>query len=93
MSARRDKAKQQRNQLNQQLEPVAVKRKKEKNEFVFEIGKFFLDLAKLTFAGAFLTAIMDVSVDMVNVIKWCALAICILAFAGFIFIKNGTNKN
>lgn len=92
MNARRDKAKQQRNQLNQQLEPVAVKTKKEKDEFVYEVGKFALDLAKLTFAGVFLTAIMDVSVDMVKVIQWCAIAISILIVFGFILVKRSTTK-
>ncbi len=92
MNARRDKAKQQRNQLNQQLEPVTVKTKKEKDEFVFEMGKFTLDLAKLTFAGVFLTAIMDVSVDMVKVIQWCFLIISVLVIFGFILIKKSTTK-
>ncbi len=92
MNARRDKAKQQRNQLNQQLEAMAVKPRKEKDEFVIEVGKFFLDLAKLTFAGVFLTAIMDVSIDMMKVIRWCAIVIAILAALGFILLRKGTTK-
>ena len=72
------------------LQSEALKR--EKNEFIFEVGKFFLDLAKLTFAGVFLTAIMDISIDMVKVIQWCSIVILGTTVLGFIFIKVGTNK-
>lgn len=90
MNARREKVKTQ-HQLNRQLEPVE-KPRRERDEFTIEVGKFFLDLAKLTFGGMFLTAIMDVSYDMEKVIKICSMAILILAVIGFIFIKLGNNK-
>ena len=68
------------------------KPKKEKDEFIIEFGKFFLDLAKLTFAGVFLTAIMDISIDMVELLKWCSGAIFILSTLGFVLMKVGFKK-
>lgn len=92
MNARKDKQKQERARLNSQLEPVGDKTKKEKNEFVIELGKYFLDISKLTFGGMFLSAIMDVTFDMDRLIRVCAVVITFLAIFGLILIKYGNKK-
>ena len=93
MTARGQKNKPQP-QLNQQLQasqqPSTLK---EKDEVAIEFGKFLLDLAKLTFGGMFLTAIMDLSVDMKSVILICATVIVALSILGFVYIYRGNNKN
>ena len=48
--------------LNRQLDVVPqVARPKPKNELAVTFGKFCLDLAKLTYGGVFLSAIMQLS--------------------------------
>ncbi|MBQ6768614.1 MAG: hypothetical protein IJP46_08145 [Prevotella sp.] len=91
MTARREKSKPQPPQLNSQL--VAAKEQKaEKDEVAIEFGKFLLDLAKLTFGGMFLTAIMDLSYNMEKVIVACALIIIFMSIMGFVFIRYGNKK-
>lgn len=93
MTVRRDKAKKQRQPLlNKQLESDATKPAKEKNEVAIEFGKFLLDLAKLTFGGMFLTAIMDLSYNMERVMVVCGIIITLISSVGFIFIKIGNRK-
>ena len=56
-------------------------------------GKFCLDLAKLTYGGVFLSAIMQMSYDMTMAIQYGALAIILLAILGLLFVKIGNGKN
>ena len=64
----------------------------EKDELSLEIGKFLLDLAKLTFAGVFLTGVMDMDIDMIYLVITGMAVIGLLAFVGFKYIKRGINK-
>ena len=76
-------------------QPLAVARQKktnEKDEFSFELGKFFLDLSKLAFAGIFLTGIRDYSINTSLLVGIGAVIIGLLAFVGFRFIRIGVNK-
>ena len=91
MSKRREKNKPQPDLLNKQL-AEAVEIPREKDELSLEIGKFLLDLAKLTFAGVFLTGIMDMDIDMMYLIITGMAVIALLAFVGFKYIKRGINK-
>ena len=91
MTARRSKNKPQP-QLNKQLDPTPSKPAKEKDEVAIEFGKFLLDLAKLTFGGMFLTAIMDLSTDVERMIAVCAVVIVFISALGFIFIRKGNKK-
>ena len=63
-----------------------------KDELAIEFGKFCLDLAKLTFGGVFLAAIMEMSYDMSKAVSLGAVAIVLLSILGFIFIKIGNKK-
>ena len=65
---------------------------REKNELAFEVGKFFLDLAKLTFAGVFLSGIMGMDIELLTLVISGAVAIGMLAMVGFVFVKRGINK-
>ena len=91
MTKRREKVKVQNSQMNWQLERKEEK-PREKNELAFEVGKFFLDLAKLTFAGVFLSGIMGMDIELVTLVISGAVAIGMLAMVGFVFVKRGINK-
>ena len=92
MNARRERAKAQNNRLNKQLEVVAPEVSQKKDEYSIEIGKFLLDLAKLTFAGVFLTGVMGMSIDIIYLTLAGAIVIALLAFVGFKYIKRGINN-
>ena len=93
MTKRREKNKPQQPQLNKQLEPSdKVSVAQEKDELAISFGKFCLDLAKLTYGGVFLSAIMQLSYDMEKAVTIGAIAIILLAILGFIFIKIGNKK-
>ena len=103
MSKRREKNKpQQPQQRTAQGDAPLVKSKLEesadgksegkKDELAIEFGKFCLDLAKLTFGGVFLAAIMEMSYDMSKAVSLGAVAIVLLSILGFIFIKIGNKK-
>ena len=77
--------------MNWQLEKKEEK-PREKNELAFEVGKFFLDLAKLTFAGVFLSGIMGMDIELLTLVISGAVAIGMLAMVGFVFVKRGINK-
>lgn len=91
MNARKERAKAYNNQLNKQLSSHEMK-PREKDEMSIEIGKFLLDLAKLTFAGVFLSGIMGLSVEILYLVLIGAIAIVLLAWGGFMYIKRGVNK-
>ena len=91
MTKRREKVKVQNSQMNWQLERKEEK-PREKNELAFEVGKFFLDLAKLTFAGVFLSGIMGMDIELETLVISGAVAIGMLAMVGFVFVKRGINK-
>ena len=65
---------------------------KENNVLLEESGKFFLDLAKLTFGGLFLTSILELHYDLVLVLIYGFATIVSLALLGFFLIKISSNK-
>lgn len=64
----------------------------ENNVLLKESGKFFLDLAKLTFGGLFLTSIFEMHYDLVLVMLYGFATIVSLALLGFLLIKMSNNK-
>ena len=78
--------------LNKQLNTNQEQKPKQKNELAITFGKFCLDLAKLTYGGVFLTAIMQLSYDMSNAILYGAVAIVLLSIMGMLFVKIGNEK-
>ena len=48
-----------------------------------------MDLAKLTYGGVFLSAIMQLSYDMSLALMYGALAIILLSVLGLVFVKIG----
>ena len=65
---------------------------KENNVLLEESGKFFLDLAKLTFGGLFLTSIFEMHYDLVLVMLYGFATIVSLELLGFFLIKISSNK-
>lgn len=85
--------KKQQVETNQQLQvAVEIKKPLSKDEFSIEIGKFLLDLSKLTFAGVFLTGITDFSSENYKLVTIGGIIIMLLALAGFRFVNIGINK-
>ena len=65
---------------------------KENNVLLEESGKFFLDLAKLTFGGLFLTSIFEMHYDLVLVMLYGFANIKLIVILGFFLIKISSNK-
>jgi hypothetical protein len=53
-----------------------------------QLGKYCLDLSKLVFGGAIISAIMKESISLFWVILLGGAAVVVLAIAGFLLIKN-----
>ena len=66
---------------------------KENDMLLVESGKFFIDLAKLTFGGLFLTSILELHYDLVLVLIYGFATIVSLTILGFVLIKIGNSKN
>lgn len=93
MTKRREKSKPQPAALNKQQQTGEVGlMKDEKNELAITFGKFCLDLAKLTYGGVFLSAIMQLSYDMGNAVRYGAVAIVLPVILGMLFVKIGNDK-
>ena len=86
MSTRRERAKAQNRQAENQLATAVVK-PKEKNEFLFELGKYSYDLSKLTFGGVVLVNAFHLSEDNTTDLIAGALVI-----AGLFCPWNDINK-
>ena len=65
---------------------------KENDMLLVESGKFFLDLAKLTFGGLFLTSILELHYDLVLGLIYGFATIVSLTILGFVLIKIGNSK-
>ena len=70
MTKRREKSKQQQSQLNKQLgndktTPHAQQsvRARRYRIFLYELGKFMVDISKLVFAGVIIAGIMDEDIN------------------------------
>ncbi|MDR2802048.1 MAG: hypothetical protein LBB31_02385 [Prevotellaceae bacterium] len=53
-----------------------------------QLGKYCIDLSKLVFGGAIISAIMKENISLFWVIGLGVLAVAILATAGFLLIKK-----
>ena len=91
MSARRERGKSQKPQLNKQLAQMEV-RVKEKNENLIQLGKFFYSLAGMTYAGAVLTFIIDLNEDNTSALLVALVSLVLLAYVGWLFVKRGNIK-
>ena len=66
----------------------------EKRELLFaEIGKFFLDIAKLIFGGIILAGIMEIGVEQFLLFLFGGLCVAIFAIAGVCFMMYSKTKN
>lgn len=63
-----------------------------KQKVFLKASDFFLDLAKLIFAGVILTGIMDLEVNQPVLIVTGVLVTSLLAFLGYIFYIRGIKK-
>ena len=61
---------------------------KQNSEVTKEIGKYCLDLSKLVFGGALLSAVMQEGLPSVWIILVGGLVVAILATSGFLLIKT-----
>lgn len=88
MNARRDKAKQQRNQLNQQLEPVTVKTKKAGGRWKENLGKYLLDVSKYVLTGVVISSLFQNMSDYYIIYLLGVITVVITLLAGLVL----TNK-
>ena len=66
---------------------------RERKEAVLaEIGKFFIDIAKLVFGGIILASIMKIEVDKSLLFILGGVAVIIFALAGLLFIALSKSK-
>ena len=89
MTARREKAKSQRLQINKQLEQTVEGQKPKDNQGIaLEAGKFCLDIAKLVFGGVILAGIMQQGIEF-NSLFLTGLGVVLLFIVfGFYLIKK-----
>ena len=72
---------------------VAVGTEKERKEAVLaEIGKFFIDIAKLVFGGIILASIMKIEVNKSLLFILGGIAVVAFALAGLLFIALSKSK-
>ena len=88
MNARRDKQKQQSNQLNKQLEPQEQKPERSNQGIALEAGKFCLDIAKLVFGGVILAGIMQQGIEFNSLFLTGLAVVLLFVVFGFYLIKK-----
>ena len=93
MTKRREKAKPQKSELNKQLVITGTAGQKEKSAkakrirtFLYELGKFMVDIAKLVFAGVIIAGIMDENIDHRLLFLMGSLVVIVFAFVGLIIM-------
>ena len=64
-----------------------------KRKVFLKASDFFLDLAKLVFAGVILTGIVDLDVDKFLLFILGGIVTLLLAILGYIFFIRGVKKN
>lgn len=90
MNARKDRQKEQRAQLNRQLENIQRDNKpKEKNENLIQLGKFFYSLAGMTYAGAVLDFVINMEENRIVELSTAVVGFLALSVAGWMFVKRG----
>ena len=63
------------------------------NKFLNEVGKYFLDISKLTFGGLILSSIVGMNFELENLMVYGIAASFSFALFGFTFIKVANEKN
>lgn len=100
MTKRREKSKPQKPELNKQL--VAVGKIDNRNvsakaktirTFMYELGKFMVDIAKLVFAGVIIAGIMDENIDHRLLFLTGSLVVIVFAFVGLLIMSNNKEDN
>ncbi|MDY4852343.1 MAG: DUF6722 family protein [Prevotella sp.] len=62
------------------------------NNFLSEVGKYFLDISKLTFGGLILSSIVGMNFDLENLMVYGIAASFFFALFGFTFIRVANEK-
>ena len=88
MTKRRERAKAQRQQHNLQLAQTEKKTEK-RREHVVELGKFFIDLAKLVFGGVVLTILLDYESYKLPLFYTGIVVLVLFVELGYQLIKYG----
>ena len=66
---------------------------KERKEAVLaEVGKFFIDIAKLVFGGIILASIMKIEINRSLLFIFGGVAVVVFALAGLLFIALSKSK-
>ena len=65
---------------------------REINNFLSEVGKYFLDISKLTFGGLILSSIVGMNFDLENLMVYGIAASFFFALFGFTFIRVANEK-
>ena len=94
MSKRRERAKAQTAQLNQQLVTTKEAKDKKRSEQLVELGKFFNDLAKLVFGGVILTTLREQEYNLYKIplIGTALVALVMFVILGYQLIRYGNKK-
>ena len=95
MTKRREKAKPQKPELNKQLAVMENSDNKKLSEkasrmrtFMYELGKFMVDIAKLVFAGVIIAGIMNEEIDRRLLFLLGSSVVIAFALLGLIIISN-----
>ena len=95
MTKRREKAKPIRTENNKQLateDTVRVSNLKEKNKrlrtFMYETGKFLVDIAKLVFGGVILAGIMNEEINRTLLFSTGTIIVLVASLTGLTLISN-----
>ena len=91
MTKRREKQKAQSMQ-NRQLEQPEIPPSIKKDELLFELGKYCLDLSKLTCGAFVLTNILHIGGNDNTELFWGLVMMTGFLLLGGLFIKRGTRK-
>ena len=65
---------------------------KERKEQVVELGKFFIDLAKLIFGGVILTVLLDYQSYKMSLLMAGLVSLVMLVTFGYQIIRYGNRK-
>ena len=90
MTSRRDKQKQQRVQLNSQLEPAEVKPKRN-HPIAKKMGDFFIDVAKLIVGGVIIAGLMKQDIDY-WFLAMCGLGTVVVFVLAGLYLVRISNK-
>ena len=90
MSTRREKNK-PRSTINKQLEQPE-ERRKEKDDNLITLGKFFYSLSGMTYAGVILTKVIDFRYGDAEMLYWSVAATLLLAVFAWYLVKLGNVK-